>query len=197
MSWAKRRACSSGRLTRRLSTTDPSSLTAASTIPTIISAWRKTSSRSASERDSGLRAFSRCSRRYSIKSLMPKKTAPSITLSAGGLYRSGAGLFENLRRHFGRIQGMGVLLGEPARATPEKGGYLLQLRERLFRPLGTLHRRLFAAWPLRFPQNAVEGVGKLARPNVAYEWPLHERVIEDRGKEGEKGYVQCVGDLLF
>src|ERR671916_1979560 len=51
--------------------TDSSSLTAASAIPTIVSASRRISSRSASESSELLSSLSWCSLRWRMKSLMP------------------------------------------------------------------------------------------------------------------------------
>src|SRR5215212_2209364 len=71
MSWAKRTACSSGRLTRRLARTDSSSLMTASAIPTIVSASRNVSSRSVSERSWFLFERAWCSSSKLMKSLIP------------------------------------------------------------------------------------------------------------------------------
>src|SRR5918996_663648 len=91
---------------------------------------------------------------------------------------------------------MGALLGKPACAASQKGGYLLQLRERLLRPFEAPRRELFTPSPLGFAQNTINGVGQLARAGVANERSLHERVVEGRREEGEKGYIQGLGDLL-
>src|ERR687890_337225 len=69
---------------------------------------------------------------------------------------------------------MGALLGKPACAASQKGGYLLQLRERLLRPFEAPRRELFTPSPLRFAQNTINGVGQLARAGVANERSLHD-----------------------
>src|SRR5215207_8187020 len=92
---------------------------------------------------------------------------------------------------------MSALLGKPACAASQKGGYLLQLRERLLRPFEALRRELFTPSPLGFAQNTINGVSQLARAGVANERSLHERVVEGRREEGEKGYIQGLGDLLL
>src|SRR5215217_8049738 len=54
---------------------------------------------------------------------------------------------------------MGALLGKPACAASQKGGYLLQLRERFLRPFEAPRRELFTPSPLGFAQNTINGVG--------------------------------------
>src|SRR5215207_1481744 len=184
-SWAKRTACSSGRLTRRFARTDSSSLMAASAIPTIVSASLRVSSRSASE--SSVPRFSRCwcSSRYCIKSLIP---------TGRDYIGSVARLQEDLPRHLAGALLAGALFGQPAGPSPQEQGHL---RSFLQRPVGPLHTGLSCGPSCCPPQDIVERVGEDAGSGVAHERSPDEVRVGDGGTEGKEGYIERVCYALF
>src|SRR5215208_2664602 len=194
-------ACSSGRLILRLFRTESSSLTAASAIPTIVSASSRISSRSDSESSGPLSSFSWCSSRCRMKSLIPIAADYSDSdrphrSSVDRKSRSAAGSQEDLARHLGRSQLAGAFLGEAPGPAPQEGGYLRELLARLVCPrdAGCLRGlRLL----LRLAQGAVERIGQDARPRVAHERPLDERAVVRGRAEREERDTQRVGYALF
>src|ERR687894_2768125 len=178
-------ACSSGRLIRRLLSTDSSSLMAASAIPTIVSASTRVSLRSEGERAGPRRSRSWCSARCCIKSLMP---------TGRDYIRSGAGLQKDLARHLARSPLAGVVFGEPSGPAPQKRRYPGDL---LQRAVGPLDVGLAGGLPLFLAERAIEGVGEDARAGVAHQRSLDEGPVGGGGTEGEKGYPERFGHALF
>src|SRR5215212_6586137 len=185
MSWAKRTACSSGRLTRRLARTDSSSLIAASAIPTIVSASFRVSSRSESESPWLCSSRFRCSSRHCIKSLIPM---------GRDYIGSEAGLQEDLPRHLARALSAGAFFGEPAGPGAQEKG---DRRGLLQRPVGPLHAGFARGLCSFLPQYGVEGVGKDAGAGVAHERSLHEGPARNGRTEGKEGHFEGVCNVLF
>src|SRR5919112_1526633 len=182
-SWAKRRACSSGRLTRRFPRTDSSPLMAASAIPTIVSASLKVSSRSASESPRFSRSW--CCWRHRIKSLIP---------TGQDYIGSGARLQEDLSRHLARALPAGALFGESAGPAAQEQRHLRYLLQRL---VGPLYAGLSCGLHSPSPQDFVELVGKDAGPCIAHERSPDERPVGDGRAEGEERYPKGVGHVFF
>src|SRR5215217_1527450 len=184
-SWAKRTACSSGRLTRRFTRTDSSSLMAASAIPTIVSASLRVSSRSVSERSWPRFSRAWCSSRQRMKSLIP---------TGRDYIGSGARLQEDLPRHLAGALLAGALFGAPAGSAPQEQGHLCRL---LQRAVGPLHAGLSCGLLPRSLQDAVERVGKDAGPGVAHERSLDERPVDHGRTERKEGYSEGVRHAFF
>src|SRR5918994_1974577 len=185
MSWAKRMACSSGRFMRRLFSTDPSSLMAASAIPTIVSASPRISSRSEAESSGPRCSRSWCSFRSCMKSLMP---------TGRDYICSGAGLQEDLTRHLARAPLAGVIFGEPPGPTAQERrypGYLLQC------PVGPPDYGLVGGPLFLQEERLFEGVGENARAGIAHQRPLDEGPAGGGRTEGEEGYFERFGHALF
>src|SRR5919107_3229726 len=174
-------ACSSGRFMRRLSSTDPSSLMAASAIPTIVSASLRVSSRSEFERFAPRRSRSWCSVRCCIKSLMP---------TGRDYIRSGAGLQKDLARHLARAPLAGVVFGEPSGSAPQKRRYPGDL---LQRAVGPLDVGPAGGLPLFLAERVIEGVGEDARAGVAHQRSLDEGPAGGGGAEWGKGDPERFG----
>src|SRR5215203_699877 len=178
-------ACSSGRLIRRLSSTDSSSLMAASAIPTIVSASVRVSSRSEVESPDSRRSRSWCSLRCCMKSLMP---------TGRDYIRSGAGLEEDLARYLARALLAGVILGESPGSTPQERWYPGDL---LQRAVGPPDVGLAGGLPFLMAERLVEGVGENARAGVAHQRSLHEGPVGGGWTEGEEGHFEGFGHALF